>query len=164
MKIDLSKIFAKQKILDKHIHQQHNVNYKQIFINLKLALCVELAEFANEIKCFKFWSSKGSNSKEKIIEEYVDVIHFITSICIAKKIKPIFKIKLNNKSLSKVQMTRQLFQLFKQIKQFETKKDIINWYKKFLIFGFKFGFNFEDISCAYDKKNKINHKRQQENY
>jgi dimeric dUTPase (all-alpha-NTP-PPase superfamily) len=54
MKIDLTDILEAQKILDKAIQNKHNVNYKNEFEELKLALFVELGELANEVRCFKF--------------------------------------------------------------------------------------------------------------
>lgn len=54
MKINLSLLFKEQKKLDEFIHKKHKLTYKQIFMETKLALFVELGELANEIKCFKF--------------------------------------------------------------------------------------------------------------
>lgn len=45
-----------------------------------LALLVELHELANETKCFKFWSVNPNGKKDKILMEYVDVLHFTLSI------------------------------------------------------------------------------------
>ncbi len=45
-----------------------------------LALTIELAELANETRCFKYWSSKGPSEREVILEEFVDSIHFLLSL------------------------------------------------------------------------------------
>ncbi|GHU47315.1 hypothetical protein FACS1894218_1460 [Bacilli bacterium] len=54
MRINLRGIIDTQKILDKSIHDNHHVTYDLIYLELKLALFVELAELANEVKSFKF--------------------------------------------------------------------------------------------------------------
>ncbi|GHU33862.1 hypothetical protein FACS1894166_10300 [Bacilli bacterium] len=54
MRIDLKDIIETQKILDKSIHNNHHVSYDVVYPELKLALFVELAELANEVRSFKF--------------------------------------------------------------------------------------------------------------
>lgn len=126
MKINLSLLFKEQKKLDVFIHKKHKLTYKKIFMETKLALFVELAELANEIKCFKFWSIKGSASKEKILEEYVDGLHFITSLCLTKKIKPIFNISKKHIPFStKHEITIKFLDLFKTIYKLKSKNSLI---------------------------------------
>jgi len=45
-----------------------------------LALFTEVGEFANATKCFKYWSNKPPESKERLLDEYVDILHFYLSI------------------------------------------------------------------------------------
>ena len=71
MKINLNALFERQRKFDEFIHKKHQLTYKKVFMETKLALFVELAELANEVKSFKFWSIKGSGPKEKILEEYL---------------------------------------------------------------------------------------------
>jgi len=52
--IDLNDIALMQKELDEQIHHNHNVTYELVIDELKLALNVELAELANEVRSFKF--------------------------------------------------------------------------------------------------------------
>ena len=65
MKINLNALFERQRKFDEFIHKKHQLTYKKVFMETKLALFVELAELANEVKSFKFWSIKGSGPKEK---------------------------------------------------------------------------------------------------
>lgn len=126
MKINLSLLFKEQKKLDEFIHKKHKLTYKKIFMETKLALFVELAELANEIKCFKFWSIKGSGPKEKIFEEYVDGLHFIISLCLTKKIKPIFNISKKHIPFStKHDITTKFLDLFKMIHKLKSKNSFI---------------------------------------
>lgn len=46
-----------------------------------MALQTEVAELANETRCFKYWSIKQNQfDKEKALKEYVDILHFFLSI------------------------------------------------------------------------------------
>lgn len=166
LKLNLANLFAKQKELDKKIHIEHKVNYKTVVKDLKLALLVELSELANEIKCFKFWSYKKSSPKNVILEEYVDGIHFITSLCIFYKVSSQFSIIWpQTKFKTKQEITNELLKLFESSKTLLDSKTILhNWYQKYLIFGFKLGFSQKEIISAYNKKWLINFKRQAQKY
>ena len=85
MKIDLSTLYPLQAELDLDIAKRHNVTYESTFHSRLLALIVELGEFANETRCFKYWSLKGPSEKNVILEEYVDGLHFILSLGVALK-------------------------------------------------------------------------------
>ena len=96
----LEVIFKEQKILDSHIHKNHNITYAKVMDERIVALATELAELVNEVRCFKFWSYKKPSPASIIIEEYADGIHFITSLAIALKMKPQdIKIKIAKKNL-----------------------------------------------------------------
>lgn len=162
--LDLSNIFNAQKELDKYIYVKHNVTYKKVDEELHLALAVELSEFANEVRCFKFWSIKPMSDKAIVLEEFVDGIHFITSLSISYKVDPInFEIdyQLN---LSKHDLTILLNNLFNKVGKIKDKVSIKNWYCDYLSLGMSLGFSFKDIFDAYMLKNKINHQRQDNNY
>ena len=157
LKLNLTNLFVKQKELDKKIHIEHKVNYKKVVKDLKLALFVELSELANEIRCFKFWSYKKASPKNAILEEYVDGIHFITSLCIFYKTSSQFAITWpQTKFKSKQEITNELLKLFELSKTLlDSNETLHNWYQKYLIFGFKLGFSQKEIIGAYNKK-KIN--------
>jgi dimeric dUTPase (all-alpha-NTP-PPase superfamily) len=54
MIIDLADIFIKQKELDLTIQAKRQTTYQLTLNEIKLALIVELAELANEVRSFKF--------------------------------------------------------------------------------------------------------------
>ena len=81
--MDLQKLFTMQEALDHYIQTNKQVT-EDVFTKKGLALLVELAELANETRCFKFWSEKGPSEREVILEEYVDSIHFLLSLGIEK--------------------------------------------------------------------------------
>ncbi len=165
MKIDLTKIFDQQRELDKEIHAKHHVSYRTINRELKLALLVELGELANEIRSFKFWSEKGPSPKEKVLEEYVDGLHFITSICIRYIVSPKFETKRFLKKYENPrEITKAFVWLFRKTCNINTAWKARYWYMNYLKFGFRLGFSMQDIMEAYEKKNQVNHNRQKNHY
>lgn len=78
----LSDLLKKQEQLDNYIIKSKNLDLKpqERLSNTILAMMVEVGEMANEIRCFKHWSNKSASSKEIILEEYIDVLHFFLSI------------------------------------------------------------------------------------
>ncbi|KYH35857.1 dUTPase [Clostridium tepidiprofundi DSM 19306] len=55
-------------------------NDMEFLANRLLALQVEVSELANATRCFKYWSSKGMEPKERLLDEYADCMHFMFSI------------------------------------------------------------------------------------
>lgn len=165
MNIDLTKIFEKQRELDSEIHKNHNVTYKTISHELRLALLVELGELANEIRSFKFWSNKKASDKDVILEEYVDGIHFITSLCILYKVKPVLSVqRFLNKFETPKEITDSFIELYKEGSKINLPYKAKQWYINYLKFGFRLGFSVQDIIDAYNMKCEINHTRQKNNY
>ena len=71
----LNEVYKRNIELD----QIFNDNYSSdtdVFKSNCIELLVELGEFINETKCFKYWSTKKTN-KEMVLEEYADVITMI---------------------------------------------------------------------------------------
>ncbi|MCQ2753101.1 MAG: dUTP diphosphatase [Bacilli bacterium] len=94
MRIDLSKLYPLQAGLDQDIAKRHHITYQKTFYQRLLALIVELGEFANETRCFKYWSLKGPSPIKVVLEEYVDGLHFILSLgVILKPKKMVYEIK-----------------------------------------------------------------------
>ncbi|MCD3234300.1 hypothetical protein G8V06_09370 [Clostridium botulinum D/C] len=80
--MELKKFLEMQKELDKAIAKRHfgKVDQKEFLSKRILALNVEVGELANATRCFKYWSTKKPESKERILDEYADVMHFWLSI------------------------------------------------------------------------------------
>lgn len=164
MHINVNDILKLQSKLDATIHNKHHVNYKSVYEELKLALLVELGELANEVKSFKFWSVKDRSAKDIVLEEYVDGIHFIGSLCLANNIEGVFEISDHVELLSKKETTKLILKLFNDGDKLNSKSGIIKWYEDYLSLGYGLGFNIDEIKQAYFSKNKINFDRQENNY
>ncbi|RKJ02748.1 dUTPase, partial [Butyricicoccus sp. 1XD8-22] len=77
--MEFKELFTMQQALDAFIENNRDIQ-RDVFIEKGLALTIELAELANETRCFKYWSSKGPSEREVILEEFVDSIHFLLSL------------------------------------------------------------------------------------
>ena len=65
-------IYHENKKLDEIFLKKYE-NVEKYYEKNVIELIVELSEFANETKCFKYWSIKTMD-KEKALEEYADCI------------------------------------------------------------------------------------------
>ena len=78
---NLTFLLKKQKLLDEIILKKSNsVVNSTIILKQVTALNVELGELANEMKFFKHWQANPNVVIDKIMMEYVDVLHFLLSI------------------------------------------------------------------------------------
>jgi dimeric dUTPase (all-alpha-NTP-PPase superfamily) len=82
--MNLEKLYEFQSMLDKGMQDRLDVQGKPLLTKKILALQVKLGELANETQCFKFWISKKSSMRRKVLERYIDCIYIIFSIGIEK--------------------------------------------------------------------------------
>lgn len=68
-------LYENNKRLDRIFVDKYK-NDERLFEKNCIELLVEISEFANETKVFKYWTIKKPN-KEKMLEEYADVITMI---------------------------------------------------------------------------------------
>ena len=161
--MNLQELFQMQNALDKRIETEHNLEGIPLLHKKILSLQVELGELANETRCFKFWSTKEPSSKDIILEEYVDCLHFILSIGIEKDFQDI-TLEVNHITCD---LSEQFLTLFTTITNFVISSSMDNYLKvfqEFLSLGKNLGFSVEDIENAYLYKNNINHERQDNGY
>ncbi|WP_291568584.1 dUTPase [Clostridium sp. UBA2485] len=78
--------FKKQGKVDDYIlakyNEKHKTNYghAEFLTERILALATELGEFANETRCFKYWSDRRQGDFDKICKEFADILAFVPSI------------------------------------------------------------------------------------
>jgi len=154
--MNLQKLFKMQKELDDFIEKTQNIE-RDVFKEKGLALMVELAELANETRCFKFWSTKGASERDVILEEYVDSIHFILSLGLLKGYTAIEKWPVIETFL----MTQNHILSF--ISQPTEDRYLVIW-QCYGLLAFNLGFTFEDVVAAYIEKNEENYNRQRSGY
>lgn len=161
--MNLQKLFKMQRELDSYIETNMKVN-KDVFQRKGLALIVELAELANETRCFKFWSNKGASEREVILEEYVDSIHFLLSLGIEKKLD---YLEVWPQSNLKQEITEIFLMTNSAILDFLTNPSENRYEKVWIMYGAiaeKLGFSSEEVLNAYISKNETNYERQKNGY
>ncbi|MGE7984828.1 dUTP diphosphatase [Lysinibacillus fusiformis] len=161
--MNIQQLFMMQKELDDFIEQNQNIQ-QDVFQEKGLALMVELAELANETRCFKFWSTKGPSAREVILEEYVDSIHFILSIGLLKNYTTIEKWPV-------IEEQRHLTATFLETQgailafiQQPTEDRYLAIWQCYGLLAYNLGFTFEDVVRAYIEKNQENYNRQRTGY
>jgi len=160
----LTKLFDLQRELDARIEKEHGLEQSDLMDKKIMALLVELGELANETRCFKFWSKKPAATRDVILEEYVDGIHFILSIGLELEVQD--KVELNPTDEYK-DIVDQFQQVFASIIDFRKQINLDNYHKifnEYIVLGRLLGFSTEDIEKAYKMKNEVNHQRQDQGY
>ena len=159
----LTKLFSMQRELDAYI-QQNRLEQTDVFLEKALALLIELAELANETRCFKFWSQKGPSADEVILEEYVDSIHFLLSLGIEKGFDDL-------EEWPQGEVGGELTQLFLEtngsIHRFlldTTRESYAAIWINYGAVARSLGFTNDEIILAYLKKNEENYTRQNSGY
>ena len=158
------KLYKMQKELDKHINENHPPkDGENRLIKKTLATVVEMAETLEDTKSFKFWSNKPKAKDSAILEEAVDVLHFINSEAIDRGVDPstIKPHKIETEDINEV--ARDLIHniVLNSYKGFNQYNVIYSHYMRYIEL---LGFMDVDVMVAYEKKNKKNHARQEVGY
>lgn len=166
--MDFSKLFMMQSGLDKHIEEKHGLAGEALLDRKLLAFQIELAELANETRCFKFWSEKGASPFPVILEEYVDGIHFLLSVGLEYGYEDESDFYLPPiEPGDNLTLVRLFFDVIDGVTTLREQGDRDSYRKLFetyLLLGSKLQFTEEDITKAYFDKNEVNFQRQREGY
>jgi dimeric dUTPase (all-alpha-NTP-PPase superfamily) len=161
--IVLDELYPLQGELDATIHSNHHVSYEQVHYKRVLALLVELGEFANETRCFKFWSEKGPSEKAVILDEYADGMHFFLSLGIPLGVeKYTHKFKPDQKELT-LQILKTYHEVTDLLEHYDAKHYAIA-FSSFLNILPLLGYSGDDAIEAYKKKRQVNFERQKNHY
>ena len=162
-KIILDELFLAQKELDATIAKNHNISYETTRHRRIMACLVEIGELANATRCFKYWSNKGKESDDIVLDEYADGLHFLLSLGI--------DIKTNKKTynITKHQdnLTDQFLEIYHRLDEFRKKQDdktYIRAFQSFLNLLPLLGYRWASLRKAYFKKLGVNYSRQENNY
>ena len=161
--IDLNKLYIKQAELDQRIADNHHVSYETTRERRILALLVEIGEFSNATRCFKYWSNKPSEVQDVVLDEYVDGLHFFLSLGI--------DIKVNKKNYHYTKhadnLTKQVLEVYRLASLFYKRQDEKSYIKAFQAFiniAPLLKVRWTTIEKAYYKKLGENYSRQDNNY
>ena len=163
MEIEFQPLFTKQRELDEEIQRRHNVTYEETLERRFLSLYVEIGELANATRCFKYWSNKPSEPRDRVMDEYADGLHFLLSIGIALGIKTTsFNQKETTEDLSNL-----FIKMYHDIDLLHEKKNEDTYQKTFetfLLIASKLMMDKDDIYSSYLLKLGENYHRQETNY
>lgn len=162
-KFDLTELYKKQGELDAAIAENHGVTYGTTRLRRTLALLVEFGEFANSTRCFKYWSNKGPETLDRVLDEYADGLHFFLSLGIdigsSKKIYSFTKHESD--------LTAQILKTYSLTIEFlkkQNEKSYIRAFQAFLNIVPLLHVRWSTIEGAYYKKLGVNYNRQETNY
>ena len=163
MLCDLQKMYQKQYELDLEIANNHHITYEETKEKRLLALLVELGEFANATRTFKFWSFKPSESKERVLDEFADGLHFLLSLGLAYN----FKLDTVEVESDEKDLTAAILKAYDDINDFYLERTMAMYAKMFV--GYlkilaTLGYTWQDAYDAYFLKLEENHHRQETNY
>ncbi|MCK5806958.1 MAG: dUTP diphosphatase [Mycoplasmataceae bacterium] len=159
----INKIYSMQIKLDEAMRVAHNIDTDAIKEKKVIAVIVEISEFANEVASFKYWKKNKNINHEKVTEEYVDVIHFVTSLYIYINKRPSVTVE----SCSKGDVNVLFAELFKSATKL---LDVINFDNLEVVTGLLYSiglsldFDWDEIERSYIRKNEINYTRIKNNY
>ena len=163
MKIVLDELFIAQGKLDATIAENHGISYKTTRHRRLMACLVEIGELANATRCFKYWSNKGPEADDIVLDEYADGLHFFLSLGIdigtSKKTYNITKHEDN--------LTDQFLMVYHRLDEFRKKQDDSSYIKAFQAFLNLLpllGYKWKQLEEAYYKKLGVNYNRQETNY
>ncbi|MGH2318326.1 dUTP diphosphatase [Planococcus sp. SE5232] len=159
----LKELFTMQEELDRFIQSNQEIN-EDVFRKKGLALLVELAELANETRCFKFWSTKGPSERSVILEEYVDSIHFLLSLGIEKDLNTL---EVWPDPVAEKELTELFLLTQKAIQEFLENYSMSNFKEIWSCYGglaLALEFTYDEVLEAYIQKNKTNYDRQHNGY
>ena len=163
MRCDLKDLYLKQLELDLEIAKNHNINYEVTRHKRILALLVELGEFANTTRTFKFWSNKGMEEKAVVLDEFADGLHFLLSLGIDKGYVLDY-IDVEDDEMNLTDNLLTTYSLISEYKNNQTLDNYIKMFSSYLRALFKVNFNWIEAKEAYYIKLKENHHRQETNY
>ena len=160
----LKAMFDMQATLDSHINEKHQLEKENLIERKILALLVEVGELANETRCFKFWSLKPPASKEKILEEFVDGIHFILSLGLDLSFGKEIEISTEQVEIPLVSQFISIYNRIAEFQKEQTKENYQQLFSEYFNLGRILGFTNEETVFAYVAKNEVNHERQNQGY
>jgi dimeric dUTPase (all-alpha-NTP-PPase superfamily) len=156
--LDLTELYVMQRVLDARI-SAHGLP-TNLFDLKVIAYKTELGELANELSFFKYWKQNHVVDDEKVLEEYVDGIHFLLSIGLTRQ----WDIRFER--VGTEYWGETLDTLFIEIfdSPFCSCGEFKKVFSKFYAIGHLLGYTNEIIIDAYKRKNRKNHQRQVDGY
>ena len=159
--IKWNELYENNKRLDKIFIDKYK-NDSKLFEKNCIELMVEISEFINETKVFKYWTIKVPN-KDKMLEEYADVITMILTFYreFNLKIKEKYE-EFKEKDL--LILIKETYKLALEFMELHNEKDLEKLFAFILYIGKILEFNENEVLDAINNKHKIIEKRLNSDY
>ena len=161
--LNIANIYNETKYLDELFSQQYDIKSPEIIHKYKLELLVEFGELANETRCFKFWSTKQTGEREKILEEYIDclfmILYFsnITGVSLDEDFP-------NTNSNDVIEVLLKLYEYGVDLSKEMSKDTVKKLLVEILYLSELLNFNLDDLEKETKKKSLIIQKRLNSDY
>lgn len=165
----LREMLTRQRDLDEQIFEEFNLDgYDDDRIDYDAAILDEIGELNHELKPSWCWWKKnvGKVNKERVLEEFVDIVHFFLSHCLQ-----IYDCNIDSivSDCGECKGTYGL-RYNQELKEMNTPVELMKMFVKFplmsvlLALAEKLGFTWTDVYTAYKTKNAENHNRLERGY
>ena len=161
--LNIANIYNETKYLDELFSQQYDIKSPEIIHKYKLELLVEFGELTNETRCFKFWSTKQTGEREKILEEYIDclfmILYFsnITGVSLDEDFP-------NTNSNDIIEVFLKLYEYGVDLSKEMSKDTVKKLLVEILYLSELLNFNLDDLEKETKKKSLIIQKRLNSDY
>lgn len=156
-----NEIYLNNKRLD-DIFLEKYCNDQDIFKKNCIEILVELGEFINETKVFKYWSIKKPN-KELVLEELADVITMVLYFYNVLNIDiDEISTHLNNKNI--IEVLNYLYAQMSKLMTNSTKELVIDIFNNLIYVSQLLNIKEEEILNAINQKHKIIEERLNSDY
>ena len=159
--IKWNKMYSNNKYLDEIFVNKYK-NDNKLYQKNCVELMVEIGEFVNETKVFKYWTTKSPN-KDKMLEEYADVITMILSFYGFYNLE----IKETYNKIEETDILKVIMELYNKSYMFykESNKDILEEIFNYTLYlGKLLNFNEDEVLNAIENKQKIIKERLNSDY
>ena len=162
---DIDYLKGQQELLDSEIRKSKGIDdktWEDMTFEHMTALAVEVGEFVNETKVFKYWSEKPVN-ENNLLDEAVDVIHFV--MLMANKLGlPSERLEINEGDFVELDEDFQAKGVAYQLLGGVLSEPLSNTFFRVLLLVDYLGYTWEEVLDQYDLKNRINFERLENGY
>ena len=144
---------TESKIDDIFSNRYGDISHGEVFNKNCIELLVELGEFINETKCFKYWSVKKPN-KELLLDELADVLKMTMTFLhvINKEIK---EYEVEEIKCDLMTLINNTYVMATEIMNNISEELIDNIFKNLLGIAYKLELNKKEIIDAIIKKQQV---------
>lgn len=155
-----NEIYENNKLLDNKFYQKYG-NNEETYKKNCIELLVEIGEFVNETKCFKYWSIKKPN-KNKMLEELADVFTMILYFYSDLNMNLKYELSKNNNDI--FELINDVYYLSTKLLHEKNKEVVKEIFVKMLYISNELEITEEEILDAIYKKHKIIEERFEYDY